>query len=131
MSKVTAGFIALLVPAVGIFISRAILGNFSQHIWLYLPIFWILPLSLVPAIMIWSGGLENKREKKTETPPAEGFDVNFDVHAGSGPGHPLRFHPPYTAYDIRDGEAIHHSTYHRLRYPTVDTGRCGCNSCCY
>lgn len=122
-SKAFAGLATLLIPVVGIFVGRAILGNFSQHLWLYLPIFWILPMSLVPAIMIWSGALKNKREEK--------FDVNFDVHAAGGPGHPLRFHPPFVYYDIRDGEAIHHSTHHRLRYPTVDHPWCGCKKCCY
>ncbi len=70
MSKVIAGVLTLLVPMFGLFIARAILGDFSSYAWTYIPIFWIPPFSLVPAILMWMGKI-GKQEVSQETAPTK------------------------------------------------------------
>jgi len=75
MSKALAGVLTLLVPMCGLFIARAMLGDFSSYAWTYIPIFWVPPFSLVPAILMWMGKI-GKQE-----PPAQSKE-SFNVRRG-------------------------------------------------
>ena len=52
-SKILAGFISLFFP--GQLIARQVHLNsyFVQHLWLYLPMFWFPPFSIIHLFMIW------------------------------------------------------------------------------
>lgn len=60
MSKAIAGLLTLLVPMIGLFIGRAMLGDFKSYAWTYIPIFWVPPFSIVPAILMWMGKIGKK-----------------------------------------------------------------------
>jgi len=60
MANVIAGLIALIVPVIGIFLSRYMVGDMSSNMWTYIPLFWFPPFSLVPAVMIWNGTIAKK-----------------------------------------------------------------------
>lgn len=53
MSYIIAGLLTLLVPIIGQFIARGILKDFKTAWWTLIPVFWIPPFSLVPAIKMW------------------------------------------------------------------------------
>lgn len=55
MSSTVAGIITVLIPCIGLIIGRMMLGDFSSYAWTWIPIFWVPPFSIVPAILMWTG----------------------------------------------------------------------------
>jgi hypothetical protein len=107
VKRAFAGLLTLFVPVIGIFIGRAILGNFSSHAWLYFPGFWIPPLSLIAAIMMWAGALDKKKsdpapEQTTTTTTTSSSTVeNYGVPRLGYAPHLRIPHPPHGCCRVR------------------------------
>lgn len=62
-NKVFAAFFSLFLPGQLMARQNYLNSNFDQYPWLYIPIFWIPPFSLVPMIMVLTGKLKKNNPK--------------------------------------------------------------------